>query len=323
MNKLSLLAALGLTMAAGTVSAADLIKKEPPPPPPPSTDGFDYAFGVKIQSDYISRGITQSNHRPSATVYGELRYNIGDTQLYAGVQPWSVDLPTQPLAEVDLYGGIRQTFDKLVVDVGAIYYFYPNNQRQYFTNGTPGFIGGQTALVNFPGAFPTTAKDPSYFEGYIKPVYTINDIFTIGANVYASPNWNNYRGNAYEVYVSGTVKINVPQIAGLSVSGEFGHEFLNRPNAAAFGSFKFPDYNTYNVGVSYVYQQATFDLRYYGTDLSKTNAYIDSSDPHGNPVGGVFNGRSNWGGQRIVASLSLDFTSKDLAPPPPVVKARY
>ena len=77
--------------------------------------------------------------------------------------------------------------------------------------------------------------------------------------------------------------------------------------------FKFPDYNSWNAGVSYAYNQLTFDLRYYGSDLNKFRCYAVSSDPHGNPVGGVYNAQSNWCGQRVMASVAIDLVySKDV-----------
>ena len=63
--------------------AADLRVKAPPPAPPPNP--WDFAFGAGIQSDYIFRGITQSNHNPSANAYFEARYNVSPyLQFYAG-----------------------------------------------------------------------------------------------------------------------------------------------------------------------------------------------------------------------------------------------
>ena len=36
-------------------------------------------------SDYVFRGVTQSNHKPSVTAYFEPRYNVTkDLQLYVG-----------------------------------------------------------------------------------------------------------------------------------------------------------------------------------------------------------------------------------------------
>ena len=60
-------------------------------------------FGGKLMTDYIARGVTQSDHKPAVTAYGELRYNATDAiQLYAGTQLWSVKLPTDPAVEADI-----------------------------------------------------------------------------------------------------------------------------------------------------------------------------------------------------------------------------
>ena len=45
-------------------------------PPPAPFDPWDIAFGASITNDYIFRGITQSNHKPSVGVYFEPRYNV-------------------------------------------------------------------------------------------------------------------------------------------------------------------------------------------------------------------------------------------------------
>ncbi len=134
MKSYGLAAVLAATAISTGAFAADL-PVQAPPPAPASTDGFDYAFGGKLQSDYISRGITQTDHGPGATAYGELRYNLGNTQFYAGTQIWSTRLPTDPAGEVDLYGGVRETIGPVTVDAGAIYYEYPDNNKQYFVNG--------------------------------------------------------------------------------------------------------------------------------------------------------------------------------------------
>ena len=312
---------LAFAAAGAGAYAADLAPAAPAAPAVPApTPMYDFAFGGKLQSDYISRGITQTNHQPGATAYGELRYNPTENyQLYAGTQIWSVKLPTDPAAEVDLYGGIRPTFGKFSSDLGAIYYLYPNNTVQYFTDGTSTYQNSLPAgavRCSIPGGTfcATTARDPSYLEVYFKPTYAITDSFTVGANVYYSPNWNNYRFQ--EEYLSGTAKYAFGS-SGFSVSGEVGREFLGSLKAGtifnAYGAapFKFPDYTTWNVGVSYAYKALTLDVRYYGTDLSKSQCYAVGSDPAGNP-GSSHPGTSNWCGNRIMASLSFDLLTSGL-----------
>ena len=305
--------------AVSGARAADLAPAAPAAPVAPApTPAFDFAFGGKLQSDYISRGITQTNHQPGATAYGELRYNLNDNfQAYAGTQIWSVKLPTDPAAEVDLYGGIRPTFGKFSSDLGAIYYLYPNNTAQYFTDGATTYLNtlpaGAVACPSGPFC-ATTARNPSYVEVYYKPTYAITDAFTAGANFYYSPNWNNYKFQ--EGYISGTAKYTFGT-SGFSVSGELGRELLGSLKAGtifnAYGAppFKFPSYTAWNVGVSYAYKAITLDLRYYGTDLNKSQCYVVGSDPAGNP-GASHSGTSNWCDNRVMASLSFDLLTSGL-----------
>ena len=278
-----------LAVSAGAALAADPAeKKKAPEAPPAATGGFDYAFGIKGQSDYISRGITQTDHNPGVTAYGELRYDW----LYAGVQPWSVKLPTKPAAEIDLYAGIRPVFGPLSFDFGGIWYAYPDNKRQYIAGG-----------------FPTTARDPSFGEVYGHATYNWNDILSIGPNVFYSPNWQ--RTGAEGTYVSGTAKISSPknfqpdalQSVDLAVSGEFGRYYLGTSNAK-LGFTKYHSYNYWNAGMSATYKIATLDLRYHQSDLSKANCWINGSDPAGN-----VSGLSKWCGAAFVATLAFDITS--------------
>ena len=318
-------AAAALAISTGAF-AADLDAKKAPPAPEPAKPliawpepnfdvfgaGFDYAFGAKVQSDYVSRGISQTAHRPSATAYGELHYGW----LYAGVQPWNVKLPTQPLMELDLYGGIRPVWGPLTLDFGAIGYVYPGNKTQWF-------LGGALPVLTFftPGGIPTTPRDPTYVEIYGKSTWALNDYLTLGTSTYYAPNWNNY--GAKGLYNEINAKITLPD-TGFSVSGAFGHSFIGRSSwlygfsyvdPAQFFTgyargFKFASYNSWNIGASYNYKVATFDLRYYGSSLGKAGCAINSSDPAANfgaAVAGV--GRSSWCGDRIVGSISIDFTS--------------
>ena len=310
-----------VAVSVSTVSAyaADLPSKKAAiaPPAPVSVNGFDFAWGGKLMSDYISRGVSQSGGYPSATAYGEARYNIGDTQLYAGIQGWAVKLPTSPSAEIDLYGGVRQTIGKFTVDLGGIYYWYPGNTNQYWING---LTVVNTQVRPGPLFTATTAKDPSFLELYAKPSFNITDSFNVGANVYWSPNWNNYGFNS--TYVSATAKYTFGE-SGFSVSGEFGRQYLGTTKATSiYGQFAFPSYNSWNAGISYAYKVFTVDARYYGSSLSKAQCYAVGSDPKGN-VNGIVSGVSNWCGNRFMVSLSADMTLKDLSGPASAVVAKY
>ena len=95
--------------AVGSIAIAGMVRS-----------GYPQAFGAGIVSDYIFRGVTQSNHNPSVTAYFEPRYNVNkDLQLYIGTSTESISFANRAAAEVDVYGGIRPTFGAFAFDIGV------------------------------------------------------------------------------------------------------------------------------------------------------------------------------------------------------------
>ena len=74
MKKFILTAVAAVALATPALAADMKVKPLAAPPAPPNP--WDVAFGAGITSDYIFRGITQSNHRPSVAAYFEPRYNV-------------------------------------------------------------------------------------------------------------------------------------------------------------------------------------------------------------------------------------------------------
>jgi uncharacterized protein (TIGR02001 family) len=292
--KISALVAAGVAFAAPAYAADLLGGKAPAPAPAPAVSMFDFAAGGKIMSDYNFRGISQSDRKPSGTAYFEGRLNLNETfQFYAAAQVWGVRLPTDPASEVDLFGGVRATFGSLAFDLGAMRYWYP----------------GETEYPNPAALGPNYVKSADFTEVYGKVTYTINDMFTVGANVFYSPNWLNTGSKG--TYVSGTAKVTLPY--DFSLSGEFGHYFLGRTDA--FYAVTLPDYNYWNLGLTYTYKALSFDLRYHDTDLSKTQCSLITGNNSLIANGyGFGNGsdRSKWCSAAFVATLSFDITGASL-----------
>src|ERR1700710_2238103 len=102
MKKMVLAAAM-LAVTAGSAFAADLPLKAVKAPPPVAFDPWDLAFGSAIMSDYVFRGITQSDHKASVAAYFEPRYNINkDTQLYVGLAGGRISFPTHAPAGIQI-----------------------------------------------------------------------------------------------------------------------------------------------------------------------------------------------------------------------------
>lgn len=269
MNKvvLSVVAALAVSTAAPAFAADMPVKAAKVAPVVVSP--FDVAFGVAFTTDYILRGVTQSNHKPAVQGYFEGRYNINDNiQLYAGI--WGSSLNTAFAdAELDPNGGVRFTLGNFGLDLGYIYYGYPDGVA--------------------------TSNSGSFGEFYAKPSYKVNDWLTFAGIIDGGNNWNNglgVTGSARAYYYAGNAVITLPwQPAGITISlnPEIGRQVL----PASTNS----DYTYYDVGLDLNYKAVTLDLRYWGTKLS------------GNCIGaGVNPAGTDACSQRFVATLKFDTT---------------
>ncbi len=334
MKKWALLAT-ALAMFSGSASAADLAVKALKAPPPPAFEPWDIAFGGAIMNDYIFRGVTQSNHKPSVAAYFEPRYNVNkDLQLYMGVSAESISFANRAAAEVDVYGGIRPTFGAFAFDIGVWGYLYPGGScADNVVTIAGGFAvpGGGVCPVStntiFLGNGNVMKKDVSFFEVYGKMNYTVNDNWQFGVTEFYTPSFLN--SGAWGNYASITGKWTAPSTifgssgVGMYVSGEFGRQWLGTTDSfygvvSPLGNFangiKFADYNTWNIGIGFTYKVFTLDLRYSGTDLSKGNCNAFTSDftasgtTNVTPInpGGA---GSNWCGSAGIAKLSFDLTA--------------
>ena len=342
MKKMVLLAT-ALAMVSGSALAADMPVKAVKAPPPAAFDPWDIAFGSAIMNDYIFRGVTQSNHKPSVAAYFEPRYNINkDTQLYIGVSGESISFPNRAAGELDIYGGIRPTVGMFAFDLGIWGYLYPGgkcyNAFAFPGSGLPGseagclvspFGNSDPATLGLPINGNFAKRDASFFEGYAKVNVTINDQWQVGANEYYSPNFMNM--GAWGDYASLTAKWTAPSTTfgssgvGMYISGEFGRQWLGTSDRF-YGTqivgqvFQFgipePSYNTWNIGIGFTYKVFTLDLRYSDTNLSKgacnafTSDYTASQASAANVSlinpGGF---GSNWCGAAGIVKLSADLTA--------------
>lgn len=315
-------AALALFLASSVTAAADGTGGMKDQTAAAATPAWDIAFGGYTESDYIFRGITQSAHWPSVSSYTELRYNpMKDVQLYGGSSIESIDYPNRAAAEVDFYGGIRPTFDKLALDFGGWYYWYPGGR---LFNGQ-GPDGPNPNCTNGFKPFATSAcnvyeADLSFWEAYAKATYTVNDMVTLGANVFYSPSWLNEGADG--LWAQGSVKLTAPASwiptvlptgSGAFFLGEAGHYSFGQTNAF-YGNIDLPAYTEWDLGVTYTWKVFSLDFRYYDTDLSRANCNALTSDhtatfSPGNVTSTNPSGLgSNWCGAAFVVKAAFDLT---------------
>jgi uncharacterized protein (TIGR02001 family) len=322
MKKFTFAAIAALALTAAPAWAADLPVKARPivAPEPPA---WDLAFGSAIASDYIFRGVTQSNHKPSIAAYFEPRYNISkDLQLYAGIGGASISFPNRAAAEIDFYGGIRPTFGPVAFDLGVWYYWYPGGECfSAIANGNTFNCSptGGTAFQALPNG-NAIKKDLSFVEVFAKVNYTVNDNVALGGYVYYSPSVLN--SGADGVFFGGTAKYTFaafPNGVQPYISGEVGYwnlgttdSFYGIPGTGFAAGVPLPSYTTWNVGFGWTWKVFTVDLRYIDTDLSKSECNVFTGDHTAtvsaaavspvNPVGLA----SNWCGGTFVARISAD-----------------
>ena len=298
--KTTLVAGAFSLLLGATAMAADYPVKAPKAPPPPATPAFDVAIGAVVWSDYNFRGVSQTNRGPSGGAYFEAQFNTSVGTWYAGLAGWGIDWPsafgfTSPSAEIDLYGGWRNTWGAFSLDLGYIYYYYP---REIFN----GF---------------TTNSD--FWEVYAKAAYAFTPDLTVGVNVFYTPDLLHYRTtfaavgvnqNANAVYASLTAKWVTPWKAGdwgAYVSGELGHWWINDNGflaagpALSGGAYVDPSYTYYNAGLALTYKALTIDLRFHGNSMSTLQCATFLVTVVGNPS-------NRWCGDTFIVALKFDTT---------------
>ncbi len=309
---LSVVAALAVAAGAAPAFAADMPVKAPSAPPPPvSPYKLDVAVGGSVTTDYLFRGISQSDKGPSGGAYFEPDLTTPIGTFYAGVAAWAISWPsafpygfTDPNAEVDFYGGWRNTWGPLSLDLGIIEYYYPSESWNGVTNSS------------------------DFYEVYGKIGYDFGNGFAIGGTVFYTPDLLHYSetfnnmaalglipgglGKPDALYYSGLASYTFPQKVWditTKISGELGYwdistsSFIFAGVANGNPTASNPSYTYWNAGISFSYKSLTLDLRYHGTDQSVSDCasfLVVGTTP------GSFNGSNSWCDDEFVATLKFD-----------------
>lgn len=85
--------------------------------------GQDVIGNVGLTTNYVFRGITQTDDGPAVSGGFDLQQN----GLYSGIWASSVDFGDDTTLEVDFYGGYAFAAGGFDWDIGAIYYAYPDS----------------------------------------------------------------------------------------------------------------------------------------------------------------------------------------------------
>jgi uncharacterized protein (TIGR02001 family) len=82
----------------------------------------DVSFNVGVASDYVYRGVSQTDESPQLFAGVDVSSGI----FYAGAWASNVDFYDSTDAEIDVYAGIKPTAGPVTFDLGALYYGYVN-----------------------------------------------------------------------------------------------------------------------------------------------------------------------------------------------------
>lgn len=309
-------------VAAAVVTAAPALAADLKPvykaaPAPVAVNPWDVAIGAAVMTDYNFRGISQSDRGASVFSYFEGRFKpTSNVEWYAGIGGYSVKLATDPSAEIDIYGGVRLTWDKWMLDLGYWYYLYPKERQ----------LDG--VIVVAPNG-ATSLANTDFGEFYAKLNWNPNDNWAFSLQGYYTNSWLNTGADG--TYGAVTLKYTgnaLPSGWNWYVSGELGHYWLGTTdqvftptglpvfnNITGTGGVELPSYTYWNAGIGFTYKAITIDLRYHDTNLNEAECMVLTGDPGAGPitpvnvtnVGPVGVG-SKWCGQAYVAKLSFDTT---------------
>ncbi len=191
---------------------------------------FSFSATATGTSDYIFRGVSQTDEGPAAQLGLDATYGI----LYAGIWGSNVDsdFVGGSSAEIDFYGGIRPVWGPATFDFGVLYYVYPGS-----TSSLPG--------------------DKNVFELKAGVSGDILPKLTATANLYWSPE-GQYDSGEYFVY-EGLLSYALPKVMIFEprISGALGHVDNQ--------DFDY-DYTYWNAGLALGVEKFTFDFRYWDTD---------------------------------------------------------
>jgi uncharacterized protein (TIGR02001 family) len=197
----------------------------------------EFSANMALTTDYMYRGISQSNEQPAISGGFDWAYSTGGfADVYAGIWASSLDFSDGDTSiEIDYYGGLTGEFSNGISwDVGGLYYQYP---------GTDADAGADFDFAEVYGNLGYTFADVS-----LEP--------SVGFGVAYSPDFFGEDGDG--LYLSGTLDLSLPMGFGLSFL--VGHQDVDGDKTSGPAGF---DYTHYVVGLNKSVSIFDFDVSYY------------------------------------------------------------
>ena len=188
---------------------------------------------VALTSDYIFRGVTQTDGGPAISGGFDV---AGDSGLYAGVWGSSVDFGDDTTMELDLYGGYATTLGSWDLDIGGIFYGYPDS--------------------------PSAGGDQNFWEFYAGVGHALGPL-AWDAKLSWSPDFYLESGSA--TYLETGLAYEFP--AGVAIDARIA--------ASTFDDLPAADYEDYQIGVSgTVLQTLGWDVRYHSLSDGGDDSFV-------------------------------------------------
>ncbi|MCI4645417.1 MAG: TorF family putative porin [Hyphomonadaceae bacterium] len=205
----------------------------------------EFSGNVALTSDYVFRGFTQTDGAP--TIQGGFDY-ADDSGFYVGTWASGVDFSDGTSTEIDIYGGWTPTVGAFDLDIGAIYYIYPDAPDDPAQNFLEVYAGAGTTLGETVDVGGSIAYSPDYY-------------YETGATIY------------YAAYAG------VPLGESFGVDASVGFlSFLDDDDCMDC------DYVDYSIGLTTEFEGFGFDFRFIGSDGDG----VDGLDGDGGPAGERF-----------------------------------
>jgi uncharacterized protein (TIGR02001 family) len=139
-----MLVALAVAAAFSTAATAQTTPAAAPAATPAPTPEFTFTGNVGLYSQYVFRGLTQTNQKPAVQGGFDLGHASGFyVGTWASNQSWVADY-TQAVSssmEWDFYGGFKGGLPAdFGYDLGVLYYWYPGN----YDNAPSGYVKPDT-----------------------------------------------------------------------------------------------------------------------------------------------------------------------------------
>jgi uncharacterized protein (TIGR02001 family) len=209
---------------------------------------FTYSFNIGATSDYVFRGVSQTDNDPALQGGVDIAWGI----LYAGIWSSMVDFAGAPPAdaEVDWYGGIKPTWESplgtINLDLGVIYYSYPG--------ANPDSVGlPQINYVELKAGYSWSAIHPS---------------LVTGTTVYWSPDYTFETGSVWTIETMAAWTLPKLHIVTPVINGVLGWQ-KGDCNDGYFVNVNGTDdeYYYWNAGLNLAVENISFDFRYWDSNI--------------------------------------------------------